>query len=569
MKNHFALKIYTMALLSLFAFQVTQAQINVQSEFLQNPELGIEWADSSAKFWFDSFDQQEGAFFTNVARNGQPSNDEKQMITQSQNAYGMARAFQLTGDTTYLNYGRRALDWMYENTWDTVYGGWLKDSNQKYAFDHHYAHIGPSAMFEAGNDSLDWKWLMKSYEANQNLWDNRPEFYGYYDEANLDWTETSGKTFSSTVDGITTHALYMYLMTKDENYKERLIQLGDNIVDHLVASMDEMDFGFNEVYDSDWGWNPEGGWWGGGGNFQFTGHITKMAWCLARIYQIEQKPEYLEAAQRILDDVLAKQDQYQEKISQWWEYEEDFTSGIMNYYLTGKEEYLEYADMKLDHYMETLWDTEYGEFYFFDDNDHKGSYYKTSYHSVEMFYYVYLYGNLYLYNEPVSLYYRIVPMQEERTISLYPLAIYDSLLTISEVTFEGEAFTNFESETRSLNIAANEGGIFKVTFNVTDDGPITSNGIMDELPGEFTLSQNYPNPFNPTTQIEYSLNEPGPVSLRVYDILGKEVANLVNGNQSAGSHQVEFDASNLPSGVYIYQLRFGNRLESRKMMLIK
>jgi mannose/cellobiose epimerase-like protein (N-acyl-D-glucosamine 2-epimerase family) len=169
MKTYYAIQICTLTLLSSFALQTVEAQVNVQSKYLQNPELGIELADSSAKFWFDSFDEQEGAFFTNVARNGEPSDDEKQMITQSQNAYGMARAFQLTGDTTYLNYGRRALDWMYENSWDEEHGGWLKDSDQKYAFDQHYALIGPSAMFEAGNDSLDWKWLMKGYESNQNL----------------------------------------------------------------------------------------------------------------------------------------------------------------------------------------------------------------------------------------------------------------------------------------------------------------------------------------------------------------------------------------------------------------
>lgn len=568
MKTSYALHICIVILLGLVTFQPAQAQLNVQNKFLQDPDLAIEMADSSAKFWFDSFDQQEGAFFTNVEKNGQPSDDEKQMITQSQNAYGMARAFQLTGDTTYLNYGRRALNWMYENTWDEEHGGWLKDSDRKFAMDQHYALIGPSAMFEAGNDSLDWKWLMKGYESNQNLWDSRPWALGYYSEANLDWTEKSGKTFSATVDGITTHALYMYLMTKDEKYKERLIQLADNIVDRFVGSMDDMELGFNESFDSNWGWDSSPNWQGNVGDFPFTGHFTKSAWCLARIYQIEPNPEYLEAARKILDDVLAKQDQYDEKISQWWEYEEGFTSGVMNYYLTEKSEYLEFADGNLMKFMDTLWDPEYGEFYFFENDEHKGSYYKTSYHSVEMFYYIYLYGNLYLYDEPVSLYYRIIPTEEERTISLYPLAFYDSLLTVSDVSVEGEAFTNFNGEDRSLTIAAGEGGIFKVTFDV-QEGAATTIEPENELPAAFALSQNYPNPFNPTTQVEYSINEPGPVTLRVYNILGKEVATLVDGNQSAGSHRVAFNANELPSGVYIYRLSSGNRVESRRMMLIK
>ncbi len=547
---------------------IAQAQVTLQNEYLVNPDLGIGMADTSARFWFDSFDNEAGAFFTNVARNGLPSDDEKQMITQSQNAYGMARAFQITGDTTFLEYGRKALDWMYANMWDTTYGGWLKNSNSKSAFDHHYAQIGPSAMFEAGNDSVDWEWFMKGHEADQNLWDDREEYFGYYDNANLDWSGKDGKTFGSTVDGITTHALYLYLMTGDEEHKERLLQLGDIIVQYLVPSMDEMDFGFNEIYDSEWGWNPNGGWWGGGGRFDFTGHITKTAWCLARIYQIEPKPEYLEGAQKILNDVLAKEDQYNEKISQWWEYEEGLTSGIMNYYLTGNEAYLEFADRQINLMMDNLWDPEYGEFYFFDDNDHKGSYYKTSYHSVEMFYYIYLYGNLYLYDEPVNLYYRILPTQEEREISLYPLAFFDSLLSITEVTLEGNEFSNFDGPSRTLTIAPGESGIFKVTFESSGSLP---NGTESEylLPKAFTLNQNYPNPFNPGTRIEYTLNRAGTFQLDVYDLLGNKVAVLAKGYMQAGNHTVYFDGSGLASGIYIYRLQFGDKIESRKMVLLK
>ena len=560
-------KAFVLATLLAYA-SIAQAQVTLQSEYLINPELGIGMADTSARFWFDSFDTEEGAFFTNVARNGLASDDEKQMITQSQNAYGMARAFQITGDTTFLDYGRKALDWMYANMWDTTYGGWLKEGNSKSAFDHHYAQIGPSAMFEAGNDSVDWEWFMKGHEADQNLWDDREEYFGYYDNANLDWSGKDGKTFGSTVDGITTHALYLYLMTGDEAHKERLLQLGDIIVNYLVPSMDEMDFGFNEIYDSEWGWNPVGNWWQGGGRFDFTGHITKTAWCLARIYQIEPKPEYLDGAKKILDDVLAKEDQYNDKISQWWEYEEGLTSGIMNYYLTGKEDYLAFADRQLNLMMDDLWDPEYGEFYFFNDNDHKGSYYKTSYHSVEMFYYIYLYGNLYLYNEPVSLYYRILPSQEERDISLYPLAFFDSLLSITDVTLDGNEFTTFDGTSRTLTVAPGESGIFKVTFESTGAIP---DGIESEyeLPNTITLSQNYPNPFNPGTRIEYSLSQPGSFQLAVYDLLGKKVAVLAEGYKEAGNHTVYFDASGFASGIYVYRLQFGEQVESRKMILLK
>ena len=89
------------------------------------------------------------------------------------------------------------------------------------------------------------------------------------------------------------------------------------------------------------------------------------------------------------------------------------------------------------------------------------------------------------------------------------------------------------------------------------------------LPLRFALEQNYPNPFNPSTEIQYSLAGSAQVSLKVFNVLGEEVAMLVNGTQSAGTHTVTFDASRLPSGVYMYQLHAGANTATRKMVLMK
>jgi hypothetical protein len=96
-----------------------------------------------------------------------------------------------------------------------------------------------------------------------------------------------------------------------------------------------------------------------------------------------------------------------------------------------------------------------------------------------------------------------------------------------------------------------------------------NNNTVTIPPAEFKLTQNYPNPFNPVTVISYDIPKDEFVVLKVYDLLGKEIANLVSENQISGTHSVKFDASNLPSGTYIYTIKAGSNIESKKMVLIK
>jgi hypothetical protein len=92
--------------------------------------------------------------------------------------------------------------------------------------------------------------------------------------------------------------------------------------------------------------------------------------------------------------------------------------------------------------------------------------------------------------------------------------------------------------------------------------------LNNEIPNEYSVS-NFPNPFNPTTTINYQLPQEGFVTLKVYDIVGKEVATLVNENKNAGYYNVTFDASKLTSGIYIYMIRANNYVQSKKMLLVK
>jgi hypothetical protein len=104
-------------------------------------------------------------------------------------------------------------------------------------------------------------------------------------------------------------------------------------------------------------------------------------------------------------------------------------------------------------------------------------------------------------------------------------------------------------------------------FIATTDPTVSVN--ENEVLNSYTLSQNYPNPFNPSTKIDYTIGESGLVQLKVYNVLGVEVATLVREEKNAGNYSVDFSAANLSSGVYFYTISINNFTQTRKMVLEK
>jgi hypothetical protein len=101
--------------------------------------------------------------------------------------------------------------------------------------------------------------------------------------------------------------------------------------------------------------------------------------------------------------------------------------------------------------------------------------------------------------------------------------------------------------------------------------PVTSVKQVNTIPVKYALLQNYPNPFNPSTVIKYSIEKAGKVSLKVYDMLGREVSTLVDDNQAIGTYSVTFNTAeqNLSSGVYFYRLESGSFVATHKLVLLK
>lgn len=109
----------------------------------------------------------------------------------------------------------------------------------------------------------------------------------------------------------------------------------------------------------------------------------------------------------------------------------------------------------------------------------------------------------------------------------------------------------------------------KIMFDAQYRGAADAGHPVDEIPATLRLEQNYPNPFNPSTTIQYAISEKQYVSLKVYDLLGREVATLFEGERLAGDYSASFNASSLSSGVYFYRLQSGNTIISKKLLLVR
>ncbi len=150
------------------------------------------------------------------------------------------------------------------------------------------------------------------------------------------------------------------------------------------------------------------------------------------------------------------------------------------------------------------------------------------------------------------------------------------LLSWTNVTFQ---FTTRAAETEPragipIHFGAPDNSQFLPFTLYLDDIEVTvvTTGIKDQLsslPKNYSLSQNYPNPFNPTTAIDYQLPKSGHVSLKVYDMLGNEIATLVNENKEAGSYTANFNAGNISSGVYFYTLQASGYTMTKKLVVLK
>ncbi|OQY75456.1 MAG: hypothetical protein B6D44_01255 [Ignavibacteriales bacterium UTCHB2] len=160
---------------------------------------------------------------------------------------------------------------------------------------------------------------------------------------------------------------------------------------------------------------------------------------------------------------------------------------------------------------------------------------------------------------------------------------------LNNIQMDGNSIEKLKSKTFSFNITGLPSSSLAMRLKVNNDlepeyaaaiiksdesvllknNPIELNLSGTAVITEYSLEQNYPNPFNPNTTIKFQIPKDGFVTLKVYDILGNELATLINEEKTIGNYEVNFDASKLASGVYIYKIQAGEFVSSKKMLLLK
>ncbi len=591
-------------ILSLLFISISaQAQYRTQSPYIDNPELLLDYVNDCASFWEGVHDDTYGGFFVEVGKTGNILNsNNKSLVSESRDAYGFTRAYMLTGNESYLDYARSALDFMYEHLWDEQYGGWYRRCNrvglapyqgEKTAFDQHYALLGITAYWEATNSQSDWQMLEEGYQfMDDYMWDERPNFRGYYNEVNRQGLNPYGKSFNATVDAITTHLYNLYLLTKDQQYFDRLMVMKSNIQDELEASMADQAIGFAEEYNSSWVVNN-------GERRTIMGHVLKTGWCMGRIYRIDQDQESLNSAKALVAEVLEKGYDHEyggpykdydritgemymygasDTAKAWWQMEQAITAGFLLYEITNEAHYLKVADESLDFFMNYFVDPVYGEVYgdrardggrvsygggYWDEN--KGSEWKAAYHSIETAYYAYLYAKLLIKKEAADLYYNFEASNTNRTLHMNPLAVDFSKLKIDAIKLDGVDYNDFDANLRTLHIPAGTSGVFRVSYKMT--------GLPDAI-YEHTSEQlarikgSYPNPYTKSYRFDYQLKKDAFVEVSVFNSMGQQLETLESNHQSKGTHSLEVNSS-FPAGNYYIRLQVDGKAYYHKMIQLQ
>ncbi|CEL98466.1 unnamed protein product [Vitrella brassicaformis CCMP3155] len=512
---------------ALLVSGASAAAYEVRSEHMLDPIKNVAFINDTGKFWEAQKDND--GFFSVIGREGAVLEaDLKGVVMHSRLAYGLSRAFMATGDEKHLQLASQALNFIYEHGHDEVYGGWHtqtdsrgnriptgSEDNEKWLLVQTYALLGMVAMCEATNDpAVHCETLDKSIqEYDQLLWDTETKEGGYFEKNSRDFSRQFGKGIGGVLDVLNVWAMPRLLINhgagegaggKEGNAAHQLTMqrysnLSDLLMTKVVASMDSpsVKYGVASGFYTNWTIAESD-------TTTQVGHLYKIIWTLARMYALSpSSTEYLDAIDKLWREnkMLGAFDEqvgsphalldWRKGITSrqkgYWQAEQSFMAGMTVLTLdrqmgeAERDEYLEVIDKSLMFFYDRLVDPVHGDVFSQLDETgktvvkgDKGSIYKSCFHSMELAFYAYVYSMLFrndVSKRRVPLFYRLHnrdETKEELLVVLTPIPIEKGRLVIESVDRDGEAYTDFDSNSRTVRVRRGEGGVFRVVFGIHD-----------------------------------------------------------------------------------------------------
>jgi len=369
------------------------------------------------------------------------------------------------------------------------------------------------------------------------------------------------------VDAITTHADLASLLSGDPADLERFTLLGDAMSDRMVAAMDSTGVlvGFPEEYLANWHIYtamPSA----------MVGHMVKTSWCLGRVWLQNPKPKYLTAMAKVLEDMWAsgavdtvmggtsssfawnQHPPVARSEKSYWMTEQAINAGLMNWYLQSdpllRDRSLRMADRSADFFSKHFVHSDGGTIMSTDWNGvpvdgNLGDEWDAGYHSAEVGWQTYLYGNLFLKGQPISLYYRLAPSREAQEIKLNPIRLKDDGLAILSVQKDGAAYVDFSSADRTLRLPAGVGGIFKVVFGRAASVALSPHASSPSLDLHWDLA---------TCNLTFHLPQAGQVRIRLLSLDGRLLQTWYDGKLDAGARSLVVPAGHIAQGLHFLTL---------------
>lgn len=423
-----------------------------------------------------------GGFYTNLSRTWTPQQEAVKFPSMlSRHLFSYTVAFMLSGEQDYLTIADSLKNYLIRYGWDKQFGGWYDAISAegkpveltKSTFVQVYALTGLVLYYAATHDSQAMDYIIKTNQLLEtNAWDD--EYGGYYNQMNQNWTiKDDRKSFSSLITPASGYLSYLYLSTRKAAYRAQAERIMNTV--------------WTKARDTETGWVRE--------NYTRTwetitsetadpeinlGHNLEAAWMWLRLFRLNGREDYLEAAQQ-MSAKLAEQGFDEETgmwaaranlrtghagwFTYWWIQAYGLMFDVYQFKTTGIEPFIRRFERGADFWNSYVLDREYGDTHFMVDRNGKAleslkaNQFKTSYHSVENALLLYWYLSAWVKQKPIMVYFQ-VPRQGGEIY--FPFLIEDERLTIKSAQFSDGRQAKIIQRGRAVATAPDQGGIMEV-----------------------------------------------------------------------------------------------------------